>query len=78
MARTKSVMVYIYPLRGCTAIPLGLDILSIANSTLRAFVSKLATSIVNFLESVQKMFLEDQSTAIPSGDFTPEISKNDI
>lgn len=56
-------------------MPLGLDILSTANNTFRAFVSKFATSIVNFLESVQNIFLDDQSTAMPSGDLTPEIVK---
>lgn len=53
-------------------MPLGLDILSTANNTFLALVSKFATSMVNFLESVQKMFLDDQSTAIPSGDLIPK------
>lgn len=54
-------------------MPRGLDILSIANNTFLALVSKFATSIVSFFESVQNMFLADQSTAIPSGDLTPTI-----
>lgn len=53
-------------------MPLGLKIPSFAKRTFLNFVSRLATSIVNFLESVQKMLRADQSTDKPSGAFTPE------
>lgn len=59
-------------------MPRGLDILSIANSTFLTLVSRFATSIVNFFESVQKMFLADQSIAIPSGDFIPIEGINSV
>lgn len=52
-------------------MPLGFEIPSTANRTFRTFVSKFATSIVNFLESVQKIFLADQSIETPSGEITP-------
>lgn len=63
-----------YPLCGCVAIPRGLSIPS-ENKTFLLFVSKLATSMVFFFESVQKMFLADQSMDIPSGDLIP-LDKN--
>lgn len=53
-------------------MPLGLEMFCTENKTFLTFVSKLATSIVSFLESVQNMFLADQSIAKPSGDMMPE------
>lgn len=53
-----------HPRYGCTAIPLGLTNPS-ETSTFRFFVSRLATSTVVF--PVQKIFLETQSIANPSG-----------
>lgn len=53
-------------------MPLGLKISSLAKRTFLNFVSRLATSIVNFLESVQKMLRADQSTDRPSAALTPE------
>ena len=55
------------PRDGCTAIPRGLTRL-VLNSSRLIFESKFATSIVSLDESVQYMFLEDQSIAIPSGE----------
>lgn len=53
-------------------MPLGFEMPSFSNRTFLIFVAMFATSIVNFLESVQNIFLEDQSMARPSGYFTSE------
>lgn len=54
-------------------MPLGLEIPSTANRTFLTLVSKFATSMVSFFESVQNIFLAAQSMAIPSGDVMPRI-----
>lgn len=58
-------------------MPLGLTKL-LSNSTRLRFPSKLATSTVSLVESVQYMFREIQSTANPSGDPIPYEKQNMI
>lgn len=67
-----------YPLPGCTAMPLGFLMSFLENNTALALVSRLATSIVNFFESVQNILRADQSIATPSGDLIPEEYLNSV
>lgn len=61
-----------YFLRGSTAIPRGFTKNLLTIVALCVELSKFATSIVSFSESVQYRRREIQSTAMPSGD---EISE---
>ncbi|OXU22428.1 hypothetical protein TSAR_013375 [Trichomalopsis sarcophagae] len=61
----NQMVAYRYPLYGCTAMPLGLMRPS-ENRIFLFFVSKCATSMVSFPESVQKTARDTQSMAMPS------------